>query len=39
MILVALERDGANGEREMVVNPAATEVVVAGDVLVVIGPH
>ncbi|MFT5680638.1 MAG: voltage-gated potassium channel [Myxococcota bacterium] len=38
MILVALERDGGSG-RDILVNPAATEVVIAGDVLVVIGPH
>lgn len=39
MILVALERDHGNGERDMHVNPSSDEVLIAGDVLVVIGPH
>ncbi len=40
MILVALEREGVGGgERNIIVNPSAAEIILSGDVIVVIGPH
>lgn len=38
LILVALERNSEDSERKIIVNPDSSEIIVSGDVLVVIGP-